>query len=329
MATYSTPYGFKPVRMIGNRVVGGALPTNQYRIFQNYTYPIPYGTPVVLSTTQTYTSSNACTVTYNSTTITLTFANQTTTTPASGNIGLFPGMAVTITGVTGTSGGYVVGGSAQGVLGTWILTGVGGTGSDSAGYTVYTITLPSNCPAITGTVGGTAVVKGGAGFVVPAATAFATGTAGNYIGIFQGCQYTNSANGQPQWDQWYPGGMDSAGMVAYVVDDPDAVFQVQASQTGFDALANVGYSFGYTTVTAGVGTLAPTITAYAGPSGTNYVSIRTKDSNAALDAGNATGTTLPYKVVDVSQAPDNINAQGFVDVYVTAQKATHLFTKAN
>ena len=309
MASVSTPYGLKPVRMIGNRNVAGALPTNQYRILQNYAYPISYGTPVALTSATTFLSAAALSsASYVGTTATIVFSAAQTN--------LFPGMSITVSGITG----------ATALNGTFIITSAS-VGSDSAGYTTFTYTTPTTP---TGTaVYSSVTITGGAGFIVPVASTFATnGTAQNYIGIFQGCQYTNFQNGQPQWDQWYPGSVDSPNMVAYVVDDPSAVFQIQASALNFDALANVGNSFGVTTVTAGAGTTTPTLTGYAGPTGTNYLNLKVKDSNMVLNVGTATSSTAPFKVVDVAQTPDNINGQGFVDVYVMAQRATHIFTKA-
>jgi len=298
MATVSSPYGFKPVRMIGNRVVGGALPTNQYRIKQNYAGVIPYGSPVVLSGSTTYTSGNACTITYSGTVITLTFASAVS--------GLYAGMPVTISGTTGTTVTGISGGTyGTGITSlnaTWVLaTGAAGT--------VFTIILPTGA-GISGTIGGTAVVIGGAGFLqVPTNGSFNT-NGDAYVGIFQGCQYINAQNGQPQWDQWYPGNVNSAGMVGYVVDDPDAVFQVQAAVANFDALANVGNSFQFTQPSPLYSTV-------------------TKDSTIQLAVGTATATTAPFKVVDVAQTPDNVNGSGFVDVYVVAQAASHQFRKAN
>ena len=46
------------------------------------------------------------------------------------------------------------------------------------------------------------------------------------IGIFQGCQYT--ANGEVKYSNYWPSGTSSADAVAFVVDDPQATFIVQA-----------------------------------------------------------------------------------------------------
>jgi len=283
MATTAAPYGLKPVRMIGNRYVGGALPTNQYRISQNYSGVIANGSPVVLTGTTTYTSGNACTVTYSGQTVTLTFATAVTT--------LYAGMPITLSGITG----------ATAVNGTWILvTGAAGT--------VFTFAVPATT-TITGTVAGTAAVLGGAGFLALPTNGSFNSLSDKYVGIFVGAQYTNAQNGQPQWDQYYPGSVNSAGMIGYVVDDPDAVFQIQANAINFDALGAVGTSFG----------LNIPATPY---------SLLTKDSTISLANGTATSSTSPYKVVDIAQAPDNVNAVGYVDVYVVAQQAAHHFRKA-
>jgi len=283
MATIAAPYGLKPVRMIGNRYVGGAMPTNQYRISQNYSGVIANGSPVVLTAPVTFTSGNVCTVTYTGQTVTLTFASAVAT--------LYAGMPITLSGISAPAA----------ILGTWVLaTGAAGT--------VFTFVVPATT-TITGTVTGTSIVVGGAGFLSLPSNGSLGSLGDRYIGVFVGANYTNAQNGQPQWDQYYPGSVNSPGMIGYVVDDPDAVFQIQAGTINFDALGAVGTSFGLTIPA------------------TPY-SLLTKDSTIALANGTATTSTSPFKVVDIAQTPDNVNAVGYVDVYVQAQTAAHHFRKA-
>ena len=283
MANVASPYGFQPVQMIANRPVGGALPTTTYRIKQNYAGVIPYGSPVVLSTATTYTSGNAVTVTYSGQTVTLTFTTAVA--------GLYAGMPVTVSGVTG----------ATAVNGTWtLLTGSAGT--------VFTYTVTNG--TITGTVGGTAAVVGGAGFIQLPTNGTFNSLADNYIGIFVGAYYLNPFNNnQPQWDQWYPGSVNAAGMYARVVDDPQAVFKVQAASYNFDALANVGNSYGFTVPA------------------TPY-NVGSKDSTISLTTGTATSTTSPFKIVQISQDPNDTNATGYVDCYVMANIGAHVLNRA-
>jgi hypothetical protein len=74
---------------------------------------------------------------------------------------------------------------------------------------------------------------------------FPVGTANTgIIGVFVGCQYIN-AQGQVIYAQYYPTG--TTGVVnAYVVDDPDVVFQVQSAGSVTQAAvgSNVFFSTG-------------------------------------------------------------------------------------
>ena len=56
--------------------------------------------------------------------------------------------------------------------------------------------------------------------------AVSTGTGVNQItGIFLGCSFTNPLTKQVQFSQYWPGGTLAGDAVAYVADDPDAVFK--------------------------------------------------------------------------------------------------------
>jgi hypothetical protein len=65
---------------------------------------------------------------------------------------------------------------------------------------------------------------GGAGFAVRASVS--TGTTNNQVtGIFVGCTFTNPVTKQKQFSQYWPTGTLAGDGVAYVVDDPNAVFK--------------------------------------------------------------------------------------------------------
>lgn len=53
-------------------------------------------------------------------------------------------------------------------------------------------------------------------------------TAATPVGVFIGCTYTDSAMGWLTKQQWVSGTSASDAM-AYVIDDPDAIFQIQAN----------------------------------------------------------------------------------------------------
>ena len=106
-------------------------------------------------------------------------------------------------------------------------------------------------------------------------------TSGAKIGVFVGCSYTNSS-GQPVQAQYYPGsGVSNA--VAYVVDDPWALFKVAVTTDG-STIGTVGKAAVGTNVTA----LAGTPSATTGDAATSIL-----NSSPAADA------SYPFRVVAV------------------------------
>ena len=51
------------------------------------------------------------------------------------------------------------------------------------------------------------------------------------LGVFRGCRYTNSS-GEVIYSSYWPNGTVSSDAVAFVVDDPNALFEVQSAATG-------------------------------------------------------------------------------------------------
>jgi len=111
-------------------------------------------------------------------------------------------------------------------------------------------------------------------------------TAGNstpVVGVFNGVFYTDPTTQKPTYKNFYPGSIAASDITAFVVDDPDAVFLVDANEafTRADLFAN--YSV---TNTTGV--------------------TQTGISKVQLDVS-ATGTagTFVVQAIDISQDPDN------------------------
>ena len=116
------------------------------------------------------------------------------------------------------------------------------------------------------------------GGVVGTATSL---TAGAKLGVFVGCQYTNSS-GQTVQAQYYPG-TGVTNPVAYVVDDPMAAFKVAVTTSG-GVISTVTQSAVGTNVTALVNT----------PSAT------TGDSaQSILNTSPAADATFPIRIIDV------------------------------
>ena len=51
------------------------------------------------------------------------------------------------------------------------------------------------------------------------------------LGVFRGCRYTN-ASGEVIYSSYWPDGTVSSDAVAFVVDDPNSLFEVQSAATG-------------------------------------------------------------------------------------------------
>ena len=112
----------------------------------------------------------------------------------------------------------------------------------------------------------------------------ATGTV-PIVGVFNGVSYTDPTTGEQVFKNYYPGSIAASDIVANVIDDANVVFEVQADDTfpvadlfgNFDIVDN-------------------------SPVGDTSSGI----SNLEVDVTTgATTATLPLKVIDISEDPDN------------------------
>jgi len=103
------------------------------------------------------------------------------------------------------------------------------------------------------------------------------------VGVFNGCFYTDPTTQKPTYKNYYPGSVAADDITAFVVDDPDAVFLIDADEAFTRANLFANYSV---TNTTGV--------------------TQTGISKVQLDVS-ATGTAATFVVqaIDISQDPDN------------------------
>ena len=103
------------------------------------------------------------------------------------------------------------------------------------------------------------------------------------VGVFNGCFYTDPTTSKPTYKNYYPGSVAADDITAFVVDDPDAVFLIDADEAFTRANLFANYSV---TNTTGV--------------------TQTGISKVQLDVS-ATGTAATFVVqaIDISQDPDN------------------------
>ena len=103
------------------------------------------------------------------------------------------------------------------------------------------------------------------------------------IGVFNGCFYTDPTTQKPTFSNSYPGAIVASDITAFVVDDPDAVFLMDADEAFTRADLFKNYSV---TNTTGV--------------------TQTGISKVQLDvSASGTTTTFAVQALDISQDPDN------------------------
>jgi hypothetical protein len=122
-------------------------------------------------------------------------------------------------------------------------------------------------------------------------------TGGAKIGVFVGCQYTNTQS-QTVQAQYYPGSGAASNAIAYVVDDPYAVFKVAVT----DSSGDISY-----VTQAAVGT---NVTALAGTANT----LSGNSGASILDSSPASTNTFPLRVV--AGVPETETDDGFTEVIV-------------
>ncbi len=124
------------------------------------------------------------------------------------------------------------------------------------------------------------------------------------VGVFVGCSYVN-AQGQTLFSQYYPANALNA--VAFVVDDPNTVFQVQAD--------------GQLTIAA----LGANVT-IANAQSTSTGSTTTGNSNVAVSATTKT-TTAPFRVIGFpNMVGFSVVGDAYTDTFVKWNPGWHSYT---
>jgi len=124
----------------------------------------------------------------------------------------------------------------------------------------------------------------------------ATGTGTAIVGIFQGCEFTPSTGGPPQWSPWWPGAAN-ADATAYIVNAPNAKFLVASLLTTVPATAigrNIGISTGSGGTTAGGGYSTYVVDAAAITTTNALQPFRVLGLYATNGIGNGSDTTSNY-----------------------------------
>lgn len=127
-------------------------------------------------------------------------------------------------------------------------------------------------------------------------------TAPGCLGIFLGCSYTDPNTQQKIFKNFWPASTVASDATAYVFDDPEGVFQIQADAT----LAQTALF-----ANAAIVSTAPTSTGF---------------SRVALQASSiAATTTLPLRIIGFVNGPTSTVGDSFTDVFVKFNFGIHTY----
>jgi len=123
------------------------------------------------------------------------------------------------------------------------------------------------------------------------------------VGVFNGCMYTDPTTSEQVFSNFYPASTNASDIIAFIIDDPMVVFEVQA-----DAAFPIADLFGNFDIVY-----------------TSAGSTVTGISGAELKvADGGTATTLSIKAIDISGDPENSDvAAANTNVLVVIQN--HVF----
>ena len=108
-------------------------------------------------------------------------------------------------------------------------------------------------------------------------------TSGQVVGVFNGCFYTDPTTQKPTFKNYYPASTNASDIIAYVVDAPETVFEINSDESFVVADLFANYSVTNTTGSTNTGI-----------------------SYAQLDVSNSgTAGTFVVQAIDISQNPDN------------------------
>jgi hypothetical protein len=130
------------------------------------------------------------------------------------------------------------------------------------------------------------------------------GTSDAVVGVFNGVFYNDPTTQKPTYKNYYPGGVTptEGNITAFIVDDPDAVFLMDADAAFTRADLYKNYSV---TNTTGV--------------------TQTGISKAQLDVGvSGIATTFAVQAIDISQDPDNSDT-GSANANILVRINNHFF----
>jgi len=151
------------------------------------------------------------------------------------------------------------------------------------------------------------IVAGGTIEIVTTNGDNSTGFPAGTIGVFVGCTYTDPSTSQITFRQSWPANTVAADAKAYIVDDPDVVFQVQAD--GAVTQADLGQNVKLAAVQS-----------------TSTGDTTTGNSTSAVSATTASTSGFAFRIVDFVDGPESSVGDAFTDLLVKFNPDSHSYT---
>ena len=129
------------------------------------------------------------------------------------------------------------------------------------------------------------------------------------IGVFVGCTYTDPNLGTVVFRNNFPTGTVADDIQAYVIDDPDVIFQAQAD--GAVTQADLGQN-----------------TNFAAVQSTTTGDTTNGNSNTAVSSTTATTSTIAFRIVDFVDGPKSTVGDAFTDLLIKFNVGIHSYTRA-
>jgi len=108
-------------------------------------------------------------------------------------------------------------------------------------------------------------------------------TSDSVVGVFNGCFYTDPTTQKPTFSNFYPGSINASDIVAFVIDGPETVYEVNAD--AIFAVADIFKNYSINTVSGNTQT------------GISLVQLDVSESGVA--------GTYVVQAIDISQNPNN------------------------
>lgn len=129
------------------------------------------------------------------------------------------------------------------------------------------------------------------------------------VGVFLGCTYTDPTFGKT-FRQFYPANTVAADIMAYVIDDPNALFKVAVTAAGTSTIGNVSRAV--------VGENSALIQTAGNTANGN--------SRVSISSTTATASTLPVRIIDiVPETALAVNPASYTEVIVKWNAGMHQY----